>query len=241
MKVLGIIPARLGSTRLARKMLININGKPLVYYTYRQALKAKSLDGLVIATDSQEIVDAVSQFDAPVIMTSESIQSGSDRVAVASKKFKDFIPDIVVNIQGDEPLMPARAIDQTVKALQEDKTAVVATPATVFEQSHDVHEPGFVKVVVDRDNNALYFSRSQIPYPRGEFKTYFKHLGLYAYRREFLYKYTKMKQTPLELAEKLEQLRILENGYKIKVVQGNFKTLEVNTPHELSLVRKLIK
>lgn len=238
-KVLGVIPARLGSTRLKEKLLLDFHGKPLVIRTLEAAAKAKMLDGLVVATDTKAIADAVKVAGGKFIMTSEKIQSGSDRTAAAARLFKDFKPDIVVNIQGDEPLIPIRAIDDTVKALIKDKSAVMATPASVFKDEQDVLNPNFVKVVTTLAGKALYFSRSQLPYPRDNYTGYLKHLGLYAYRYDFLQKYPKLKQTPLELAEKLEQLRVLENGYHIIVVKGNYPTMEVNTLEEYKLALRL--
>jgi 3-deoxy-manno-octulosonate cytidylyltransferase (CMP-KDO synthetase) len=240
-QVLGIIPARLASTRLPNKMLLPIDGKPLFYHTWVQAKKAKMLDALILATDSPEIQKVAENLGIPVMMTSTAIQSGSDRVAAAAKKFKQFTPDIVVNIQGDEPLMPPQAIDNAVKALIKDKTAVVSTPATKFKKEKDVESPNFVKVVIDKNSNALYFSRSVLPYPRDIYSNYYKHLGLYVFRFSFLKQYVKLKQTPLEKAEKLEQLRILEHGYKIKVVPGDFPTLEVNTQEEYEQVKKIME
>ncbi len=240
-QVLGVIPARLASTRLAQKMLLPIAGKPLFYHTWVQAKKARMLDAVILATDSPEIEKIAKDLGIPVMMTSSTIQSGSDRVAAAAAKFKEFTPYIVVNIQGDEPLMPPSAIDQSVKALLKDKTAVVSTPCTRFKNEKDVESPSFVKVVIDKNSCALYFSRSVLPYPRDPYKNYYKHLGLYAFKFLFLKQYVKLKQTPLERAEKLEQLRIMENGYKIKVVPGDFPTLEVNTPEEYQAVKKIME
>jgi 3-deoxy-manno-octulosonate cytidylyltransferase (CMP-KDO synthetase) len=241
MKVLGVIPARLKSTRFPEKMLALIADKPLIWYTWNQAKKAKSLDALIIATDSKVIYDIAKDFGAEVIMTSDTIQSGSDRTAAALKKFKTFVPDIVVNIQGDEPLIPPKAIDDTVNALKKSTDEfVVATPSTPFQSALDMESPNFVKVVTDTKGKALYFSRSKIPYPRDPFEGYYKHLGLYAYRADFLMKYVKLKQTPLELAEKLEQLRVIEHGYAIKVVKGKYDNMEVNTPEEFERAKNMI-
>lgn len=240
-KVLGVIPARLASTRLPRKMLIDIGGKPLLYYTWKRAMRARELDALIIATDSQEIQDAAKGFGAEVVMTPKTIKCGSDRAAYAARKFKTFKPDIVLNIQGDEPLLPSRAIDDVVKALKKNPDAPVATPGTPFKNFQDVNRPDFVKVIHDKNNRALYFSRSVLPYPRDAYtKKYLKHLGLYGFRNSFLQKYTKMSQTALEKAEKLEQLRILENGYNIHVVVGNYPNMEVNTPRELKIAKGMI-
>lgn len=242
--VLGIIPARLRSTRLPEKLLKNIHDKPLIYHTWKRALSAKTLTEVVIATDSKEILDVCEAFGAKVMMTSSDIQSGSDRVAAAAKKFKSFKPDIVVNIQGDEPMMPREAIDNCVKALWrnwKDAKMVVSTPITPFVHKADIESPNFVKAISDKFGNALYFSRSIIPFPRDPYTNYTKHLGLYVFRADFLQKYVKLKQTPLELAEKLEQLRIIENGYKIKLMKGDFRNMEVNTEEELERARAMMK
>lgn len=243
-KVLGVIPARLKSTRLPEKLLEDIHGKPLIYHTWQRALTARTLTHVLIATDSKIIFDLCKSFGADVMLTSADIQCGSDRVAAAAKKFKKFKPDIVVNIQGDEPMMPKKAIDECVKILWknwQDENVVVSTPATSFLQASDIESPNFVKVVTDKKANALYFSRSKIPYPRDLFIDYSKHLGLYVFRADFLQKYVRLRQTPLELVEKLEQLRILENGYNIKVVKGSFKNMEVNTAEELERAREMMK
>jgi 3-deoxy-manno-octulosonate cytidylyltransferase (CMP-KDO synthetase) len=240
-QVLGVIPARLKSTRLPEKLLRLINGQPLIYHTWRRACAAKSLDGVLIATDAKEIFDVCQRFGAEVIMTRTNIVCGSDRVAAAAKKFKKFTPKIVVNIQGDEPLIPVKAIDGCVEALLHDRLAVVATPATKFIERADIASSNFVKVVSDKNGHAIFFSRSVIPYPRERFTKYWKHLGLYAFRADFLQRYVALPATALERAEKLEQLRILEHGYKIKVVYGNFRNMEVNTAEELERARAMMK
>jgi len=240
-RVLGVIPARLGSTRLKRKMLVEINGKPLVYYTWKKAKKAKRLDEVVIATDSKEIKDAAESFGALVVLTPASIKTGSERVAAATKRFKDFTPSIVVNIQGDEPMMPPKAIDTTVELLMKDKKALMSTVATPFTKREDLEDPGMVKVVLDKNDYALYFSRSIIPHERTEYTKYLNHLGIYGFRRKFLDIYNALLQTPLDKAESLEQLRVLEHGHSIKVGVGNFRRVEVNTPHELDIARRLMR
>ncbi len=241
MKVLGVIPARLRSTRLPEKMLADIEGKPLIYYTWRQAKKARLLDEIVVATDSKQIADRVREFGGETILTSAKIKTGSDRVAAVARAFRGFRPDIVVNIQGDEPLMPPRAIDEAVRILMNNPKAVMSTAATPFERGGDVDNPGFVKVVLDQERNALYFSRSRIPYERGKTPRYLKHIGLYAFRCSFLAQYVELPPTPLEKNEKLEQLRALEHGYTIKVTVGRYQTREVNTAADLREVRKIIR
>jgi 3-deoxy-manno-octulosonate cytidylyltransferase (CMP-KDO synthetase) len=240
-KILGIIPARLNSTRLPRKMLQDIWGKPMIQWTYEQVKKAKVLDALVVATDSNEIAEVVRAAGGTVIMTSSKPQTGTDRVAEAARKFKDFAPDIVLNIQGDEPLMPIAAITKTAQLLVTNPDVVMSTVARPYPKENDLSEPGQVKVVLDKHDFALYFSRSKIPFDRSEYAHYYNHLGIYGYRYDFLQKFVKWKQTPLEKAELLEQLRALENGYKIKVGIGKYERVEVNEPHELEAARALMK
>ncbi|MBY0538896.1 3-deoxy-manno-octulosonate cytidylyltransferase [Patescibacteria group bacterium] len=240
--VLGVIPARLGSTRLKRKMLADIGGKPLVWHTWKQALKAKSVDHVVIATDSKEIRDALLPYGADVIMTPKNIKTGSDRVAEAVKRFKKFKPTMVLNIQGDEPLVPPRAIDMVVTLLRKNKLNVMSTVAAPIKEAHELNDPNIVKVALKGDGNALYFSRSCIPFKREKTATpIYKHFGLYGYRTNFLSAYAQLKRTPLELTENLEQLRALENGYDIVVGIGNFEHVEVNTQEELESARRLIR
>lgn len=245
-KVLGVIPARLNSTRLPGKMLLDMLGKPLIVRTYEQAKKAKLLDALVVATDSSEIEAAVRAFGGRVIRTSSRPENGTERVAEAARKFKDFKPDIVINIQGDEPLMPPEAIDHTAKLLLKND-AVMSTVATPFKNDADLAKPGLVKVALDCNGYALYFSRSTIPYARTTVPIgqYLNHLGLYGYTRDFLLQYVRLKPTPLEKAELLEQLRALENGYRIIVGIGEFERAEVNEMHEfkkaLTIMRRQLK
>ncbi len=240
-KVLCVIPARLGSTRLPLKMLKSIDGKPLIYYTWKQAMKAKLPDAVVVATDSKEIMEAVTKFGGTAMMSPSTIKCGSDRTAYVAKRFKAFKPDIVINLQGDEPLIPPAAIDKTIDLLLKDSKLVMSTVGTPFINDADRLSPNFVKVVTDKNGMALYFCRSLMPYPRTPFNKHIKHLGLYGYRADFLQKYVTLKQTPLEKIELLEQLRALENGYGIKVGIGKYHQLEVNTQDEFDRVKALIE
>lgn len=240
-KILGVIPARLRSTRLPHKMLVDIWGRPLIFYTWRQAKKSKFLDDLIIATDSKEIYDIAVLFGAKVMMTSPKHRCGTERVAEAVKKFKKFTPDIIANIQGDNPLISPKTIDALVKTLIQDKNALMSCAAARFKNEKDINEPSNVKVIVDKNKYAIYFSRSVIPYSRNSYTEYLKNMGIFGFRREFLFKYIKLPQTPLELAESLEQLRALEHGYKIKVAVGDFDGFSVDVLKELALARKIIK
>ncbi len=240
-KVLGIIPARLNSTRLPRKMLQDICGKPLILRTYEQVKKAKILDALVVATDSEEIADIILRAGGAVIMTSSKPKTGTDRVAEAARKFSAFKPDIVLNIQGDEPLMPVAAITKTASLLLENSKEVMSTVARPFPQNASLDEAGQVKVVLDMQSHALYFSRSKIPFNREPYQKYYNHLGIYGYTYDFLQKFVSWQQTSLEKAELLEQLRALEHGYRILVGTGKYERVEVNEHHELEAVRAIFR
>ncbi len=245
MKIIGIIPSRYASTRLPAKPLVDICGKPMVQRVYEQAKKSVLLTDVVIATDDKRIESAVKTFGGNVQMTPVDIQSGSDRIALIAKNYQ---ADIVVNIQGDEPMIDPKLIDQTIQLLIDDATAVVGTAVKKTTTHQDVFNPNIVKVVLDNNNYALYFSRSPIPYVRDAKKDhewfggtqFYKHFGIYVYRADFLQHYTTLKQTPLEIAEKLEQLRILENGYKIKCAVTEYESLPVDTPEDLQKIIELI-
>jgi len=240
-KILGVVPARIGSTRMRNKMIADIDGKPLIYYTWKQAMKAKKLDAVVVATDSEKIAGPLRKYGADVIMTSSKHKTGSDRVSEAARKFKKFRPDIVINMQGDEPLLPPRSVDQLVDAMVKDETAVMGTIAIPCNDPKKLKDPDVVKTIIDKDKNAIYFSRYPVPYPRTPYKNYYSKLGLFGFRYDFLQKYVKMKQTPLELAESLEQLRAIENGYKIKAPVGNYVRVEVNNSRQFKEAKALIE
>lgn len=240
-KILGVIPARLRSTRLHHKMLADINGKPLIWHTWNQARKAKLLDEVVVATDSSKISKVVEKYGGKAILTKANLSSGTDRVAEAARLFRDFDPKIIVNIQGDEPLISPSGIDYAVKILKNEKSAGVSTLATKFRDIKEASNPNLVKVVLDKNNYALYFSRSIIPYQKIEYKNYLCHIGLYAFRKDILFKFTKLSKTPLEISESLEQLRLLENGYRIKVAVGNYISVGVDVEDDLRKIRNLIK
>ncbi len=245
MNILGIIPSRYASTRLPGKPLVDICGKPMVQRVYEQAKQSVLLTDVVVATDDGRIVSAVKSFGGTVLMTPVDIQSGSDRIALVAKNYN---ADLVVNIQGDEPLIDPKLIDQTIQLLIDDVGAVVGTAVKKTFTHQDVFNPNIVKVVLDNNNYALYFSRSPIPHVRDAKKDdgwfagtiFYKHFGIYVYRAEFLQHYTTLQQSALEIAEKLEQLRILENGYKIKCAITEYESLPVDTPEDLEKVIALI-
>jgi len=233
-KIVGIIPARLQSTRLAKKMLIDIDGKPLIYHTWKRAQEADILDEVIVATDSKEIFDIISREGGRVIMTSEKCLSGTDRIAEAIDKLTDISPEIVVNIQGDEPLIPIEAIINMVKILEQNPNLSMATAATPFNNTAAAEDSSNVKVVIDQKGQALYFTRSLVA-------DALHHLGIYAYRRDFLSKFVELSQSPLEKSEKLEQLRALENGYKIGVVMGDWQSIGIDTEADLEKFKNLIR
>lgn len=242
-KVLGVIPTRLNSQRLPGKMLADVCGKPLIQRTYEQVKKAISLDALVIATDSKEIAQAARGFGARVIMTSSKHQTGTDRVSEAVKKFTSFTPDIVVNLWGDCPLISMEEIEGVVMLLKKYPDIHAAGAASVITKMKEVRSPSVLKVVVDPHMNALHFSRSPIPYVRRTDVpvTYYQSRGIWAFRRPILFKYVALPRSPLELVEEVEQLRFMENGYKMKMVCGHFPGVDVNVQQELDAVRRIVQ
>jgi len=234
---IGIIPARYGSTRFPGKCLVSIAGKPLVQWVVERAKKAKSLSEVIVATDDERIARAVRA--ARTVMTSPDHPSGTDRLAEVAAQIEC---DIVVNIQGDEPLIGVEMIDEMVRVL--DQSAIpMATWAQKISDPRDIENPHVVKVVFDKHGDALYFSRWPVPYVRekNEPVEFYRHFGIYAYRRDFLLRYVKLPQTPLEKAEKLEQLRALENGYKIRVLLTEHESIGVDTPEDVAKVEALLK
>ncbi|MDO4177663.1 MAG: 3-deoxy-manno-octulosonate cytidylyltransferase [Phascolarctobacterium sp.] len=238
MKVICVIPARYASTRLPGKPLSMICGKPMIQRVYEQACKADVPSEVVVATDHELVFNAVKAFGGNVLMTSPDHPSGTDRLAEVALNYPDV--DVIVNVQGDEPMIPPEVIDDLANAFEDDDNLSMAT-LKVEMQEEDYSNPAAVKVVTDLSGYALYFSRSQIPYPRNKPDDYkvFKHVGIYAYRRDFLLKYAVLTPTPLERAESLEQLRALENGYKIKVLESDFQGVGVDTPEDLARVNEI--
>jgi 3-deoxy-manno-octulosonate cytidylyltransferase (CMP-KDO synthetase) len=245
--IIGIIPARFASTRLIGKLLANIGGKPMIQHTYESASKSKLIEKLILAVDDSKVASVARGFGADVIETPKEIASGSDRIAYVAKTYKEA--DIIANIQGDEPFIHGEMIDQAIEPLLFDKTIEVTTLIKQIQSLKELHSPDIVKVVFDYDNYALYFSRSQIPYSRNaisdsaalEITDYYKHIGLYVYRRKTLLKFTSLKQTDLEKTEMLEQLRMLENGIKIKVVETEFDSISVDNQEDLKRARTYYK
>ena len=242
-RVIGVIPARYGSTRFKGKIVAKIAGKPMIQRVYEQAKQSKLLDELFVAVDDPRVQTCVESFGGNAVMTGSHHQSGTDRIAEVVEK----IPaDIVVNIQGDQPLIDPLMIDEAVQPLLDHPEIPMSTLKMQISRE-DFTNPNVVKVVVDKQGLALYFSRSLIPYPRvDEDAKVYEHIGLYVYRKEFLTKISKLPQSYLEKIELLEQLRVLENGYKIIVVETQSENavmagFSVDTPEDLVKVESLIK
>jgi 3-deoxy-manno-octulosonate cytidylyltransferase (CMP-KDO synthetase) len=237
-RILGVIPARFASSRFPGKALVPVGGKLLLQHVYERASQARYLSKLVVATDDDRICSAAREFGALVKMTRSDHISGTDRVAeVASAEQADLI----VNIQGDEPLIDPDAIDAAVLAMIDDEDAPMGTLKKRIEDEREVADPNVVKVVTDLAGNAIYFSRWPIPYVRSGATAHFKHIGLYVYRRDFLLRYSDLPLGPLEQAERLEQLRALENGHRIRVVETDYDSLGVDTPEDLERVSALFE
>ncbi len=234
MNVLCVIPARIGSTRLPRKPLALIQGKPMIQRTYEAAVACQDIDQVVVATDSEEVAEVVKKLGATVAITPDYIQTGSDRVAEVAKAYPDY--DVVINLQGDEPFMKPEMLSHLVEPYREGQSPDMTTLAYPLDMEKELDDPGIVKVILDRQGYAIYFSRSPIPYYRHQDAEArpLHHIGLYGFRRDFLLQYTQLPATPLEKAESLEQLRAIEHGYKIWVGKTEYKTIEINTPEELA-------
>ena len=245
--IIGIIPARFASTRLMGKPLADIGGKPMLQHTYESAKKSRLLSDVIIAVDDEKVAQVAKDFGAKVYITPKNITTGSDRIAYVAKNLPDA--DIIVNIQGDEPFIKGRMIDQAIEPLLFDPEVNVSTLCKKIESVEELKAASIPKVVFDYNNFALYFSRSPIPFVRDARTNLekiqrceiYKHIGLYVYRRESLLRFTELAPTDLEKAEKLEQLRMLEHGFKIKVVVTDYENLAVDTPEDLERARYYYK
>ena len=240
MRILCVIPARYASTRLPGKPLKDIAGRPMICRVYERASKAKTLSGVIVATDDERIKVAVERNGGKAIMTRPDHPTGTDRLAEAAEKYDDI--DIIINVQGDEPLIEPTLIDELGEALAGDDALSMATVMTEITDEDEQKNPNNVKVITDKNGCALYFSRSLIPFPRvpGKAKVY-KHIGIYAYRRDFLLRFAGLAPTPGEQAESLEQLRALENGFKIKLIETKAKFVGVDTEEDLRKVNEIYK
>ncbi len=245
MMSLGIIPARYAASRFEGKVLANIGSKPMIQHVWDRAKKAHSLDDLIVAADDDRIIKVVEGFGGKAVFTSKSHPSGTDRLREIANPLD---VDIIVNIQADEPFLNHSMIDSLVSVLRDDRELVMASLMKRITNIEEINSPNMVKVVVDKNNFALYFSRSPIPHVRdseeilseqayGDYKNnkprFYKHIGLYAYTKDFLFTFANLPQSSLERHEKLEQLRALENGYRIKMVETKYDTIGVDTPEDL--------
>ena len=239
MKILCVIPARYASTRLPGKPLADIVGKPMIQHVYERSAQATIPQQVVVATDDEKVFQAVQQFGGKVVMTSSEHQTGTDRLAEVASKYAEV--DVIINVQGDEPLIDPKVIDELAQEFLNDTALQMASVMSIMD-TEDYQNPNAVKVVTDLNNNALYFSRSLLPYPRVEGKAnVYKHIGIYAYKKDFLLKFAKLEPTPLEQSESLEQLRALENGYKIKMIKTKSKFIGVDSIEDLHTVNELLR
>jgi 3-deoxy-manno-octulosonate cytidylyltransferase (CMP-KDO synthetase) len=245
-RTVAIIPARFGSQRFPGKPLADILGRPMIQHVYERAKKATLVDAVIVATDDARIEAAVRGFGGTAVMTPADLRSGTDREAFVARSLNDA--GIVVNVQGDEPLIAPDMIDEAIRPLCQDPAIVAGTLVRKIESRADLLNPGIPKVALDADGYCLYFSRSVIPFgrdvPEGEWlqhHVYYKHIGLYVFRREFLLRLASMRETPLERAEKLEQLRIIEHGYRIKATVTAYDSLSIDTEADLRKVRQVLE
>jgi 3-deoxy-manno-octulosonate cytidylyltransferase (CMP-KDO synthetase) len=236
----AVIPARYASTRFPGKALADIAGRPMIEHVYGRAAAARNVDAVIVATDDRRIADAVTRFGGTVRMTRSDHLTGTDRLAEVAAELDC---DLVVNVQGDEPLIEPDTIDAAIEPFRDDPALMMSTVCTRILTNEAVADPNVVKVVTDMRGYALYFSRSPIPYVRGTGEATiasYKHLGLYVYRREFLHTIASLEPTPLERSESLEQLRVLENGFAIHVIETPHDSIGVDTPEDLERVRRLL-
>lgn len=246
--VLAVIPARYGATRLPGKPLAEIAGKPMIQHVWERVRRAQKVSRVLVATDDERIMKAVVAAGGEAVMTRADHRSGTERVAEVAAGPAGRDADILVNVQGDEPLIEPAAVDAAVDALVEDEAARIGTIAVPIEKPADVMDPNIVKVVLDFDGNALYFSRAPIPWVRDSRSAgspvrarHLKHLGLYSFRRDALLEFDTLPPGELERLEQLEQLRWLENGYKIRVAETPFDSVSVDVPEDIARVEKLIR
>ncbi|MFZ2386072.1 MAG: 3-deoxy-manno-octulosonate cytidylyltransferase [Candidatus Omnitrophota bacterium] len=238
MDVIGVIPARYASSRLEGKVLADILGKPMIQHVWERAHRAKLLDDLLVACDDERVAEAVKRFGGKAVMTAKAHTCGTDRIA---EVVYPLDVKAVVNIQADEPLLHPVMIDQLAQALLTGDSAVMATLAKRIEKESEINDPNVVKVVLDRNNQAIYFSRAAIPHRAANSEVaspaYYKHIGMYGYTKDFLFTYKNMPPSSLEKIEKLEQLRVLESGYRIKVIETRYETVSVDTAEDLERVK----
>ncbi|RCW45020.1 3-deoxy-manno-octulosonate cytidylyltransferase [Halanaerobium sp. MA284_MarDTE_T2] len=237
LKAAAVIPARYGSTRFPGKALAEINGVPMIVRVIEQVKKAKKIDRVITATDDMRIKEAVEAAGGEAVMTSSEHRSGTDRIAEAAENLTE---DLIVNVQGDEPLIKPEMIASALAPFLQEEDLQISTLKIKMNRD-EAENPDIVKVICDKNDNALYFSRSPIPYLQAGEADYFQHVGLYVYRRDFLLKYSQMEASPLEKAESLEQLRVLENGYRIKVIEIEGKLIGVDRKEDIKKVEAVLR
>ncbi len=240
-RVVAVIPARLASTRFPGKIIAPLMGHPLVYHTWQQVKRATLIDRIIVATDDPAVVAALAPYPVEVVLTDPGHPTGTDRIAEVARSID---AELIVNVQGDEPVIDPETIDATIRPLLADPEPVMSTARRALDDPEAIQDPNVVKVVCGTDGNALYFSRLPIPYfrdggmPSGN---YWQHIGLYVYRRDFLLTYSTLASTPLERAEKLEQLRVLEHGFQIAVITTSYVAIGVDVPSDLEKVEELLQ
>lgn len=250
MKTIVVIPARLNSSRLPNKVLLDLKGKTVVQRVYEQCIKAKNINEVYIATDSEEVQTSCQTFTKNIIMTKDTHESGTDRIAEAVASIEC---DVIINVQGDEPFMEPELIEQLADAFK-SSTTKMASAMHKIEKVEDLKNHNVVKVTINKNSEALYFSRSIIPHHRDEWESllnhheiipeplkFYRHLGIYGYTKDFLLAYSNMEQSYLERLEKLEQLRVLENGYKIKMVETSYNSIGIDTQEDYEKALELLK
>ncbi|MEW6456522.1 MAG: 3-deoxy-manno-octulosonate cytidylyltransferase [Acidobacteriota bacterium] len=235
-KALGIIPARYASSRFMGKPLAMIKDKPMIIWVYERAKKAKLLRDVIVATDSYEVQRKVEKYGGNALITFSSHSTGTERIAEVSEKYDD---ELIVNIQGDEPLISPLIIDKMVEELQDITIDIVTVKEKILDDSY--LSPNMVKVITDLKGFAIYFSRSPIPYCRQDNRIYFKHIGVYGFKKQILLNLVKLSPSPLERIENLEQLRAIEYGYKIKVIESPYHTIGVDTPEDIEKIEMELK
>lgn len=238
MDAIGIIPARYGATRFEGKVLADLMGKSVLQHVWENAKRASTLDDLIVATDEEKVKEEVERFGGKVVLTAKEHKTGTDRLR---EVVNPIDTKVVVNIQADEPLLHPSMIDDIVRPLLEDKDISMTTLKKKITDPEDLRNPNVVKVVTDKNGYALYFSRSPIPFPRfHDGVVFYKHIGLYGFTKEFLFTFTTLPVSALENIEGLEQLRVLENGYKIKVAETQFDTIGIDTPEDLARAKEVL-
>ncbi len=235
-----IIPARYNSKRLQGKPLIKVNNKPIIQWVWERAINVKSADKVIIATDNQEIYDCVNNFGAEVEMTSENHKCGSDRIAEVAYKHPEI--SYIINLQGDEPMINTDCVEEVINLIKNNHEADISTLISEIKENEDIDDPNMVKCVKDINGYAMYFSRSKIPYERNKgIAKFYKHIGIYGYKRESLFKMTKLPQSETEKAESLEQLRALYNGMKIITSVVEYNSVGIDTIEDLNTFKKLVE